>query len=421
MRLHARILLAGTIAVTALCGAAFAGDTTEPKKTEVINVQLDNDPFNAGLNVVAGDVASVLGAATALGNTLSVLVDTGDLALNNTQTLNGAGTSESIINVSSASQSLDSIATTFGNSATITTCCGTIDAVSVQTTGADATQSAVSEVNIDNWAMNATSSATAVANAVTYETWGGERITGWAGQTNNASVFSDASITGSLLADSATATSTSIGNSASAGGENTTPDVDANQNNLGARIEARASISTADGEDVISTATATGNAYNVENSFGYTRVVSGQYNTAQIDARSDVTLDNWEGWNASSAYAVANSTLASVIGADLDMTVIQDNEGGVNATATFNGGDAHGGVGDTNFTDFVTSSTAFGNAVSGYVCSVCGGGITVNNRQTNSGAITATTTVNSGSGGSLIATATAVGNSATFHTVTPGN
>ncbi len=363
---------------------------------------------------------SVTGAATALGNTLSVLVDTGDLALGNTQTLNGAGRSESIITVNSASESLDSLATTFGNSATITTCCGTIDAVSEQTVGANASMTAISNVTADNWAFNPTSTATAVANAISYETWDGARITGWAGQTNNGSVFSEATLDAGFLADSATATATSIGNSANAGGENTTLDVDANQYNYGPNISAWTSISSANGEDVISTATATGNAYNIENAFGFAKVVSGQDNTAQIEAHSDVTLDLWEGWNASTAYAVANSTLASNIGSDLEITTIQYNDGGVDAYATFTGGTANGGVGDDNITDFVASATAFGNAVSGFVCATCGGGIAANNRQTNSGNINASTTITTGSGGAIIGTATAVGNSATYHTVEPG-
>ncbi len=402
--------------MTVLCGAAYADDTTE-----VINVQLDNDPFSAGLNVVAGDVASVLAAATALGNTLSVQVDTGNLALNNTQTLNGAGEAQSVVRVNSASDALDSIATTFGNSATITTCCGTIDAVSMQTTGQGATQTAISDVTADVWAFNPTSTATAVANAISYETWGGESITAWAGQLNNADVYSEAYLTSPLLADSATTTATSIGNSATMGGEQTGLDVDANQENFATSIIAVAQTVSADGEDVINTATATGNAYNVENSYGFARVVAGQNNSANIVANSDVTLDLWEGWNASTAYAVANSTLVSNIGSDIDLTSIQDNEGDVEATATFTGGQADGGVGDNNITDFVTSATAFGNAVSGFVCSTCGGGITANNRQTNSGNIVASTSIQTGSGGALIGTATAVGNSATFHTVTPNS
>ncbi len=347
-------------------------------------------------------------------------VDTGDLSLSNTQTLNGAGRAESIISVNSASAALDSLATTFGNSATIITCCGTIDAVSEQTTSADASMTAISSVTADSWAFNPTSTATAVANAISYETWDGSRITGWAGQTNNGNVLSEASLTAGLLADSATVTATSIGNSANAGGENTTLDVDANQHNLAQSIIARAVASSADGEDVITTSTATGNAYNIENAFGFAKVVSGQDNSARIEARSDVTLDLWTGWNASTAYAVANSTLASNIGSDLEITTIQDNDGDVDAFATFTGGTAYGGVGDDNITDFVTSSTAFGNAVSGFVCATCGGGIAANNRQTNSGNINASTTITTGSNGALIGTATAVGNSATYHTVETG-
>lgn len=358
---------------------------------------------------------STIGAATALGNTLSVSVETGDLFLDNNQILNAAGRSESIIHVNTASESLDSIATTFGNSATITACCDSIDVVSEQTIAADAPITAISNVTVDDWALRPTSTASSVANAISYKTWGGEHVVGWGQQTNHASVRSEASLDIDFVADSATVTATSIGNSAAMGGEYTKTDVDANQHNWGDDIEAYATVHSDDGVDVISTATATGNSYHVENQYGYTGAVSGQENTANITAHSDVTLNDWDGWNASSAYAVANSTVVSNIGSDLHIDTIQENDGGVASYAGFNGGNA--GVGGDYVTDFVTSSTAFGNAVSGYICSTCGGGIGAKNHQTNSGNITATTSVRAGSGGSHIATASAVGNSATYHTV----
>ena len=395
---------------------ACAGDTTDNDPTIVTNVQLDSDPFNGTLNVVVGDVASVTGAATALGNTLSVDVNTGGLVLDNTQTLNGAGLAQSTFNVDSARDSLDSLATAFGNSATITTCCGAIDAVSVQTTGVNAGITAISDVNIGNWAMNPSSSATAVANAISYETWIGDYINGWAGQTNNAPVLADAAIDAPFVADSAIATATAMGNSALAGGENATLDVDANQDNFGPGISAMARINAGDSEDVIATATATGNGYTVDNAFGFAKVRSTQDNSAAIIAESEVTLGNWDGWNASTAYAVANSTMVSNIGSDIDLEAIQNNDGDVTATSSFTGGVAGNGV-----TDFVASSAAFGNAVSGFICTTCSGGITGSANQTNAGNISATTTVNASSDGTIIGTATAVGNSATFHTVTTGD
>ncbi len=398
-----------------------AGATTEDDPTVVTNVQLDSDPFSGTLDVVVGDVAAVTGAATALGNTLSVDVNTGDLTLDNTQTLIGEGRAQSSITVDSTSDSLDSLASAFGNSATVTTCCGAIDAVSVQTTTAPASLTATSAVTINNWAMNPSSSATAAGNAISYETWSGDHITAWAGQDNNADIASDATIDAPFIADSATATATSLGNSASAGGENATLDVDANQNNFAPAIDAHARITAHDSEDVIATATATGNGYTVDNAFGFAKVRSTQDNSAAINADSEVHLVNWDGWNASSAYAVANSTLVTNVGADIDLAANQNNDGAVTATSSFTGGVAGNNGGGTGITDFVASATAFGNAVSGFICATCGGGMTGSANQTNSGSITATTTIAAGSGGAITGTATAVGNSATFHTVNTGN
>ncbi len=402
------------IVATNLCGIAFAGDTTN-----VQNVQLDNNPFTSGLNVVVGDVTDVTAASTALGNTVSVLVDTGDLVVDNQQTLTASGQAQSVVTVNSANNSLDSLASTFGNSATITTCCGTINGVSTQSTAAGTTIASTSDVNITDWAIDPTSSASAVGNALAYETWGGDLISAWGGQTNDAAIDATATIDGPLLADSATATATSVGNSAQMGGENTTLAVDANQTNTATSVSSTASITSANGEDSIATATASGNNYSVENAFGFADVTSTQDNNATITAQSDLTLTDWEGWNASSAYAVANSTIASNIGSDLQIDNTQFNDGTVTATADFAGGNA-GGVGANGITDVVVSSAAFGNAVSGYICTTCGGGVTATNHQTNSATISASTTVVSGNGGAIVATASAVGNSATFHTVDPG-
>ncbi len=58
--------------------------------------------------------------------------------------------------------------------------------------------------------------------------------------------------------------------------------------------------------------------------------------------------------------------------------------------------------------------------MTGYACSQCGGDVNVNNTQTNSGNVTATTNATVSSGRTAVVGANAVGNSASFYISRPG-
>ena len=61
-----------------------------------------------------------------------------------------------------------------------------------------------------------------------------------------------------------------------------------------------------------------------------------------------------------------------------------------------------------------------GNAITGYVCSTCGGKMTVTNRQTNSADVAATGVVNvTAASRTATATASATGNTASFYVSSP--
>jgi hypothetical protein len=93
---------------------------------------------------------------------------------------------------------------------------------------------------------------------------------------------------------------------------------------------------------------------------------------------------------------------------------LQTNEGGgVEVIASLDGNTGY---------DAVASSTAMGNAVTGYVCSDCSGKMTVNNNQTNSADIGARTTVSvTNSGRSVVGVSTATGNNASFYVSSPNS
>ncbi|PHR52376.1 MAG: hypothetical protein COA47_17850 [Robiginitomaculum sp.] len=390
--------------------ASYADDTTDIDNTQL----LADGPYIALLNQTVGDVSETAGQVSALGNTLSVDITNGDTIVSNTQTVEtSSGYAESVLNADSASWTAASNATAIANSATITTCCGSIDATSTQTVGPNQSVGANAALHVNDWALNASAAALATGNAIDLQTWFGPSLDGVITQTNEATIMSDAHIEGGIMADSAIVAATAIANTGFAGGEATTTYIFTEQLSHGSKVHARASLDSPDVEDATVATTATGNNFVIENSFGFVQADHWQDNSSQIVATTDVNVGVWNGSNTASSYAVGNTNLTSNIGSDILLDNVQVNAGiGVEATTNFTGGSA-GGVG---FDQQIVSAAAFGNAVTAFVCPICGGGITANNNQTNSADITATTTVNAGSGNTVVGSATAIGNSATFLT-----
>ena len=64
-------------------------------------------------------------------------------------------------------------------------------------------------------------------------------------------------------------------------------------------------------------------------------------------------------------------------------------------------------------------STAVGNAYSAYACADCNGVVNGSVRQTNSGGVSSTTSTTTAGGGYISASASAVGNTATFQVHKP--
>ncbi|VAV93884.1 hypothetical protein MNBD_ALPHA06-1750 [hydrothermal vent metagenome] len=396
-----------------LSAPAFADGTNDGV---IENVQLNTNPFLASLNVTVGDVVDAAGQVTALGNTLNVEIDTSSATVINNQTVNASGFAESVVNVGLVSWQATSSATTIGNSATITTCCDALDVNSVQYTEVGTSMGAVSNLNVSDWAATVSTSALATGNAIEATTWTGASLNTFIDQTNNSQVTSEAFLDGGgQIGVNAVIASTAIANTGLVGGEQTTTLTKIDQLSYGPEVTATGGIGgafTPDVEDTVVAVTATGNNLVIENSYGFVSSDVFQDNTATITAQTDINVNTWFGSNSATSYAVGNSNFNSNVGSDILIDNVQFNAGGgVTAITNFNGGNA-GGVGD--YDGQVISSAAFGNAFSAYNCGACGGGISGTNFQNNSASITSTTSINSGSGGSVIGTATAIGNTATF-------
>jgi hypothetical protein len=91
------------------------------------------------------------------------------------------------------------------------------------------------------------------------------------------------------------------------------------------------------------------------------------------------------------------------------MDTAQNNSGYIEANSAI-GGDGEGAA--------LSSSAAYGNAVSGTLCSSCTNGgtpqMTANNHQVNDGDVYASSRASSSYTGTIATTSTAVGNAATY-------
>ena len=104
--------------------------------------------------------------------------------------------------------------------------------------------------------------------------------------------------------------------------------------------------------------------------------------------------------------ATGNLAVVGATGASMSLDNTQSNTGGTVSNASFGGNPGY---------DAFSSATATGNSVSGFACSDCGGGADVRTSQTNSGGVSATSSIAiTASNRSVNASASATGNSASF-------
>lgn len=113
------------------------------------------------------------------------------------------------------------------------------------------------------------------------------------------------------------------------------------------------------------------------------------------------------------AEGVGNQSVSGNADIWIEVDNNQINTGGVAVSAYVTG---HTGY------DAYVGANATGNSVTGYACSDCGGVLSANNVQTNSGAVSAIANTSlSGSSRAVITGTTATGNSASFYVTRPGH
>lgn len=400
-----RLATAAGLAIV-LAAPAFAQNTST-----ALNGQLQWGDVVSTMNVVSrNDAQSTSAIATSAGNAVSGANLTGDLDATSEQTMSGAAFATATVTAGNTGETAV-VASAQGNTAEAQTEDGTLTLLGAQTSdGGDVLARATASVA--NSQVLAAGS-TAAANNTATGAYRGDlttRINQDASNSSYAITDVDACCTGTTVAGSSSGANV-YGSSSST----STVDADYTQTSTGAQSHATTDVYQYRAYDVTAASTAAANSATISNEWGYTAIRGRQTSSTNVAADARVTVGYWSGTAVASAYGVGNATLATNVGSDLVVDIDQMYTGGVDANAQFNGSSSDGG-------EVLVSSTAIGNAFTGYVCSQCGdAAVSGTVRQTNGGNITSTGNITTNGAGAIIGSASAVGNSATFITTQRGN
>ncbi len=229
------------------------------------------------------------------------------------------------------------------------------------------------------------------------------------GQYNASNTVASTYVEGNTVFGYVNAQSVAAGNSHVTAGQHAEINSEIEQKTY-APVVAETAVSVGIANDAAAISTAYGNNTSITNEWGRVNLSGNQETNDSVTANSEIVLNDWGNTAYADASATGNGVLISNIGDDANLVMAQNNYGNVSATANFMGSSSMGGVGGAN-------SFAVGNTITGFVCAGCNGGSVRMNSltsQTNYGNVYASTNITGGSSGSLVGSAMAVGNNATF-------
>lgn len=406
-------LTAAALVAPGLAFAQAAPPAPPPIATPgiVLNEQLQLGDVFQSIQVVVPTAPTSIASSLAAGNVVSSLTENGGQGFTNVQATLGQVASRTENFVGAVTGPVSTVAAAYGNAAQSSAQGDTLANLSYQ--DMQGRTEATAFTGVSQGGSDIATSTTAVANAFGFANRDAD-IGGNIGQRNDGAVFSSNLVNSCCNTNSATITSSAIGNSISGNGYNTTTIYSAQQERLGfGSVEAGNLVYSPTGTNVTSASQAAGNTHTMTNAFGYTNIDNFQNNQGYVRSESAVWLDTFNGYAVSSAYGVGNSMLLSNSASDTRLANRQITEGGVDAVADLTGASATGAPG-------ILSTMAIGNAVTGFLCGNCGDpaaapSISADNNQVNFSGVRAFGTVNMlGASGPVIASGAAVGNTASF-------
>jgi hypothetical protein len=396
--------------LTLLVTTALAG---APAAYAQSNNQHQAGDATAVTNVQAGWANDAGATAVASGNAVATTQEDNDSELTSTQHMNGETTAQANATVWTATGNvaITSAAVSNGGTATIVNGSSEIDAEQLGHGDANAT------VTLRNgYSYNAATSAAASNNTAAVSAENAE-VRLLMNQESTGSVNASAEMDADIVEDQAVSAAIASANNLSVGGETATILNATRQNATGASVTARSDLYAGYATDASGNATANANSLTIDNQWGYVNAAIEQNSTAQVSADSYVTLgSDFSGFGSAGAYGVGNQALVSNVGSDTVMDVTQSNGGDVSANAALAGED--GGMA-------LASSAAYGNNISGALCTNCDAsgavpGLYASSSQTNDGNVYSSATIRTTGANMVGATSTAVGNAATYSVRPPG-
>ncbi len=421
-----KIITASVIALLLAPAFSFAGEncnntcTTDTAPVAPVNpvMTVSNDQMqygnsNAFIDLVSGYSSGTTASGLAVGNNVAAKSQEIDLDVASNQVLNASTGSFNYIELGEARGATVSSSVAQGNVGQIEACCSNVNA-EVQQSAASYSdnQFFVAAESV----LNLQSSDTVVSNAqAAANNWASTAVNSnfaqHTGQYNGQDVSANSHITACCNNEMMTSGAVAAGNSSQIAGYGATIEHSTEQKNWGS-VYGASSIRNTSGTNVTSAVNVSGNTTTLTNEWGWANLTGYQENSGAVSGRSEIYLDDWRGVAASSASSFGNSAILSNIGSDANIGIMQNNFGGgaVNSFAGLYGSSSQNGVG-------MASSFAVGNAITGFACTACaGGGVKMdgNSQQYNYAPVTAFTQVNTGSAGMISASASAIGNTATY-------
>lgn len=399
--MRAALLATAAIAFAPLAHAQQVNDQYQLRGSTAVTTIDVGTTYDAGATAVAS------------GNAVTLVNEDRDADAVSTQHMDGDASATANATVWNATGAVAITSAAVSNGATATTEDGDIDVSASQRAHGDA-NAATSFTG--GYAGDAGTSASASNNvAAVSAVNGGARLI--LDQESTGSISANVDADHDYADGQAVSGSVASANNLTIGGDTATILNDTRQSATGESVAARTDLYVGAGADVSGNATANANATTIDNQWGYVNARVAQESTASVNADSYVTLgSDFAGFASAGAYGVGNQTMVSNVGSDTVLDVMQSNAGDVAANAAMSGdGDGDGMA--------LASSAAYGNNITGALCSECDEGgvpsLTASSSQTNDGDVYASASVSSARARTVAATSSAIGNAATYSATRP--
>ncbi len=413
------LLLTATAATSQVVSNPQTGNDTDPTVTSVNGVMtVTNTQTNSGLifadaplDVVEND-GLTQATASATGNSLQGGNINADATVNSTQSNTGNITAQSRINGTNTGDEDTSLGTpVYGTSQAIANYAtgvtqGAHLTVDSRQQSTAAQVSATTDVQAPNNAIyvSGEGDSTVEVNHTAYEVING-RLDSKSWQSSDSEAHANTSATvhysPSPNAYNAMATNNSY---AAYSDDRGSQEHDITQTQS-AITQARAEVYGGNVWNMQANASAAGNDVNIQNAGGSMVVTNNQTQAGLVQSQAVVQADQY-----GAVYATASGIGNNMTAGNNDKYVRIDNNqlssGGVDVVASFDG--------TTGWDGYVTAD-AVGNSALGYACSQCQADMGVDNNQVNNSDVNATATAAIGKGRTIVSTARATGNTASYY------